>query len=85
MDRRAKLQLRLQQTVEGLSLVVLTYYGVGLVTALAKGLKDVGLPMSPDVVSAMSIPIIAGALALGIRRARKKLTGEVAPDQPKRP
>jgi hypothetical protein len=33
----------------------------------------------------MSIPIIAGALALGIRRARKKLTGEFAPDQPKRP
>lgn len=85
MDRRAKLQLRLQQTVEGLSLVVLTYYGVGLVNALAKGLKDMGVPMSPEIVSAVSIPVIAGSLALGIRRARKKLTGETTPAQPKRP
>lgn len=84
MDRRAKLQLRLQQTVEGLSLVVLTYYGVGLVSALAKGAKDLGLPISAEVIAAASIPVIAGSLALGIRRARKKLTGETTPDQPRR-
>ncbi len=31
MDRRAGLQLRLQKTVEGLSLVAISYYAVGLV------------------------------------------------------
>ncbi|MGA0882087.1 MAG: DUF3422 family protein, partial [Burkholderiaceae bacterium] len=85
MDRRAKLQLRLQQTVEGLSLVVLTYYGVGLVSAVVKGLKDVGAPLSPEIIGALSVPIIAGSLALGIRRARRKLTGEMTPEPPKHP
>jgi uncharacterized membrane-anchored protein len=85
MDRRAKLQLRLQQTVEGLSLVVLTYYGVGLVSAVVKGLKDVGVPLSPEIIGALSVPIIAGSLALGIRRARRKLTGEMTPEPPKHP
>lgn len=83
MDRRAKLQLRLQQTVEGLSLVVLTYYGVGLLSILAKGLKDLGLPVSVELVGAASVPLIAGLLALGIRSARKRLTGETTPDLPK--
>ena len=40
MNRRARLQLRLQETVEGLSVVVLTYYGSQLVQYLAKGSKD---------------------------------------------
>jgi uncharacterized membrane-anchored protein len=42
MNRRAKLQLRLQQTVEGLSVAAVTYYVVGLVGYAAKGLKGVG-------------------------------------------
>ena len=39
MNRRARLQLRLQQTVEGLSIAAITYYGVGLVGYLAKGAR----------------------------------------------
>ena len=42
MDKRAKLQLRLQETVEGLSVVVLSYYTVSLVGYLLKGAKAVG-------------------------------------------
>jgi len=84
MDRRAKLQLRLQQTVEGLSLVVLTYYSVGLVSILAKGFKDLGLPLSTELIAAISVPVIAGALTFGIRRARQKLTAEINPDSSKR-
>merc|ERR1712173_134583 len=34
MDRRADLQLRLQQTVEGLSVVAISYYAVSLATYL---------------------------------------------------
>ncbi len=73
MDRRANLQLKLQQTVEGLSLVVLTYYGVGLVGIFAKGLKAQGLDISVDLVTALAVPIIAGALAFGIRRGVRKI------------
>src|SRR5690606_7275024 len=43
MDRRARLQLMLQETVEGLSVAAITYYGVGLVAYLAKGHAAAGL------------------------------------------
>ena len=39
MNRRTKLQLRLQQTVEGLSVAAITYYIVGLTGYAAKGLN----------------------------------------------
>ncbi|MFM1881029.1 MAG: hypothetical protein RLZZ344_1263 [Pseudomonadota bacterium] len=79
MNRRAQLQLKLQQTVEGLSLVVLTYYSVGLVNYLAKGLRSLGLDLPVDLVTAIAVPVIAGLLLLGIRRARRRFAGPDAP------
>lgn len=75
MNQRAKLQLRLQETVEGLSVVVLTYYGSQLVQYLAKGTKDLH-HLSTDIITAVSIPIIAGLVAWGTHRMRKKLAAE---------
>lgn len=75
MNRRAKLQLRLQETVEGLSVVVLTYYGSQLVQYLAKGSKELH-HLNSDVVTALSIPVIAGVVAWGTHRMRKKLAAE---------
>ncbi len=75
MNRRAKLQLRLQETVEGLSVVVLTYYGSQLVQYLAKGTKELH-HLNTDVITAVSIPIIAGLVAWGTRVMRKKLAAE---------
>jgi uncharacterized membrane-anchored protein len=75
MNRRAQLQLKLQQTVEGLSLVVLTYYSVGLVNYLAKGAKSLGIDLPVDLITALAVPIIAGLLLLGIRRARRRFVG----------
>ncbi|MEY4083087.1 MAG: hypothetical protein RL483_456 [Pseudomonadota bacterium] len=72
MDRRAKLQLKLQQTVEGLSLVVLSYYAVGLIGYLAKGLKSAGLSVDADLLTGVSVPLVAGLLFWGIRRARRR-------------
>jgi len=77
MNRRASLQLRLQETVEGLSVVVLTYYGSQLVQYLAKGTKDLH-HLSSDVITAISIPVIAGLVFWGTRRLRKKLAAEEA-------
>ena len=77
MNSRAKLQLRLQETVEGLSVVVLTYYGSQLVQYLAKGTKDLH-HLNPDIITAISIPLIAGVVAWGTRRMRKKLAAEEA-------
>lgn len=71
MDRRAKLQLRLQQTVEGLSIIVMTYYATGLLQYIAKGLKGIGLSVDPDLVALVSVPVIAIGL-YGFLTARRK-------------
>ena len=71
MDRRAKLQLRLQETVEGLSVAAITYYLVGLVAYAAKALKVSGLPLDADVAPGLAIPIVAGLVWYGVRRVRR--------------
>jgi uncharacterized membrane-anchored protein len=76
MDRRAKVQLRLQQTVEGLSVAAITYYAAGLVGYLAKAGKSLGLPLDPDVAVGVAIPLIALALWRGLRRLRRSLGHE---------
>jgi uncharacterized membrane-anchored protein len=73
MARRAKMQLRLQQTVEGLSVAAITYYVVGLVNYFAKGLKSAGAKFEPETLTALSIPLIALAVAYGLKRTREKL------------
>lgn len=71
MNRRAKLQLRLQQTVEGLSVAAITYYVVGLVGYAAKALKAAGLDVNPDLAMGASIPVVAILIGLGVRRVRQ--------------
>jgi uncharacterized membrane-anchored protein len=78
MNRRAKLQLRLQETVEGLSIVAITYYGSQLVNYLSKGGKDLIAPLTPELVTAVSIPVIAGLVYLGLRRMRRSVAAEEA-------
>jgi uncharacterized membrane-anchored protein len=73
MNRRAELQLRLQQTVEGLSVAAITYYSAGLVGYLAKAAKAAGVHLDTDLVVGGSIPVIAGGVALGLRRLHKSL------------
>ena len=73
MDRRAKLQLRLQQTVEGLSIAAVTYYVVGLVGYAAKALKASGVHVEPDVAMGIAIPVVAALVALALRRVRRRL------------
>jgi uncharacterized membrane-anchored protein len=80
MDRRARLQLRLQQTVEGLSVAAIAYYAVGLVGYLAKAGKAGGLPIDSDLVVGVAVPLLAGAVFLAVRRARRVLHAEEAAD-----
>jgi len=71
MDRRARLQLRLQQTVEGLSIAAITYYVVGLVGYVAKGLRPLKVPIDPEAAAAVAVPIVAVGAWLALRRARR--------------
>jgi uncharacterized membrane-anchored protein len=74
MARRAKLQLRLQQTVEGLSVAAISYYIVGLVGYAAKALKSAGLHVDPDLAIGLAMPLVILLAAFGIRGIRKRLS-----------
>jgi uncharacterized membrane-anchored protein len=72
MNRRARLQLRLQQTVEGLSVAAISYYAVGLVNYLLKGAYEAGVPVEPTIGTAVAVPIVVVAVALIVRRISRR-------------
>ncbi len=71
--RRAKLQLRLQQTVEGLSVAAIVYYLTGLVGYGAKALKAAGLPVSPDLVTGAAVPVLGLIAWWTLRRVHQRI------------
>ena len=73
MDRRARLQLRLQETVEGLSVVAISYYGLGLVGYLLKGLEFSGWPIDPTLGISIALPLVVGAAWFGLKRTKRRL------------
>ncbi|MBC5781656.1 DUF3422 domain-containing protein [Ramlibacter sp. USB13] len=75
MNRRQDLQLKLQATVEGLSVAAITYYIVGLVSYLAKGAQALGWPFSPEATAACAIPVVAIGVWLSLRRLHARLLG----------
>ncbi len=73
MERRARVQLRLQQTVEGLSVVAISYYALGIVTYLLGGL--VGNDLLKLAVSAAA-PVLLVVIWFVLRRWRERLAKE---------
>jgi len=73
MNRRLKIQLRLQETVEGLSIAAMTYYAVGLVGYAAEALHAVGVPVNKNIAIGIAIPVVAGMVWFGLRRLRRAL------------
>lgn len=67
---RAKLQLRLQETVEGLSVAAVSYYVVGLIGYAAKAVKALGVGVNPEIVTGIAIPLVVVVAALGVRHIR---------------
>ncbi len=81
MDRRARLQLRLQQTVEGLSVAAVTYYTVSLIGYLVKAGNTLGIALDPDLAMAAAVPLVALLAALGVRHIRGTVArGEKEPE-----
>jgi uncharacterized membrane-anchored protein len=72
MDRRADLALRLQHTVEGLSVVAVSYYAVGLAGYVAQPVSEV-IGMSKSLAMGILTPLVILAVWLGVRRVRKGL------------
>jgi uncharacterized membrane-anchored protein len=71
MNNRARLQLRLQQTVEGLSVAAVSYYVVGLVGYIAKGAIPADSSVKPEYVTAASVPLAILFVWWGVRRIRR--------------
>ena len=70
MDRRADLQLRLQETVEGLSVVAISYYAVNLTSYVAYPFTET-LGLSETVTEAMLTPPVVFLVWLMVRKIRK--------------
>jgi len=73
MDHRAKLQLRLQQTVEGLSVAAIVYYAAGLVGYAAKALHAAGAHVNPDIAVGVAIPFLAMLVFWAVHRVRRHI------------
>lgn len=71
MNRRAKLQLHLQQTVEGLSVAAIAYYATGLAGYLLKALAKSGLPLDAEFATGLVVVPIVVAVWLGLRAVRR--------------
>jgi uncharacterized membrane-anchored protein len=74
MDRRAALQLRLQETVEGLSVVAISYYAVNLAAGLIAPLTG---PLGIDktlMTALLTVPVVVAVWA-GVRRIRARIAG----------
>ncbi len=58
MNNRAQLQLRLQQTVEGLSVAAISYYIVGLLSYIVKGMPFIYKLIVPEIAIAITVPLV---------------------------
>jgi len=78
MDLRAKMQLRLQETVEGLSIVAITSYIVSLIGLISKAANTSEyIDINPALATGVSIPVVLLIVAIAVRRIHKKIhTGE---------
>ncbi|MES3024439.1 MAG: DUF3422 domain-containing protein [Pseudomonadota bacterium] len=75
LNTRAAQQLRLQQAVEGLSVVAISYYSIGLLNYVGKAMKAAGWPVNPDVATGLAIPVMLLAVWFGLRRMHHRVAG----------
>ncbi|MBS0379705.1 MAG: DUF3422 domain-containing protein [Proteobacteria bacterium] len=75
LNRRAEVQLHLQQAVEGLSIAAIVYYAAGLVAYLAKSLKSIsGMKIDVDATVGVAIPVIIVISVWAMRRAHQRVS-----------
>ncbi|NMG74462.1 DUF3422 family protein [Aromatoleum diolicum] len=73
LSRSARLQLKLQQAVEGLSVVAISYYGIGLAAYALKALKGGGVDVPVDLAIGLALPLVCVATWYGTRRLHGRL------------
>lgn len=73
MDRNARLQLRLQHLVEGLSAVAISYYLLGLIAYPLKAAEKWRPGLSATALLGLCMPIVALTVFLALSRMRHRL------------
>ncbi|MBV6658521.1 MAG: DUF3422 domain-containing protein, partial [Devosiaceae bacterium] len=72
IDARANAQLRLQRAVEGLSVVAITYYTLGILYYLVQGTPWDGFGLTSTLVQAALVVPVVLLVFFGVQRARKR-------------
>ncbi len=75
MAETGRAQLRLQETVEGLSVAGITYYVLSLLGYALKPLPWGATGVQPDAVLAALVPVVAGFVWMQVRRRSRRSTG----------
>ncbi len=78
LGRGQRLQLRLQETVEGLSIAAISYYLVGLLGYVGKAAKASGVAINVDVFTGAMIPVAVFSVWWTLRRIRARIHGDTA-------
>ncbi|HEY5717351.1 MAG TPA: DUF3422 domain-containing protein [Motiliproteus sp.] len=74
MNRRSRIQLRMQQTVEGLSVAAISYYMVSLCKLGFETLYELGVPINKSLATGIAIPLVVCAVWWGTRRIHHHFT-----------
>jgi len=72
LTRGQEMQLRLQTTVEGLSIAAISYYVVSLLVYAVKALKGAGVPVDPEITAGALIPLVLWVVWRTTQRIHKK-------------
>ena len=72
MDRRSKIQLMMQHTVEGLSVAAISYYAVGLVKYLIDAVHGAGVDFDKSLATGVSVPLVIGAVWFITRKIQNR-------------
>lgn len=73
LTRGQELQLKLQSTVEGLSIAAISYYVVSLILYIGKALKVAGVPVQPEVLAGLLTPFVLWFVWRTVQRIHARL------------
>jgi uncharacterized membrane-anchored protein len=75
LTKGQELQLRLQSTVEGLSIAAISYYVVSLILYAGKAAKAAGWGVNPEILAGVLTPVVLLGIWWATRQIRKGLHG----------
>lgn len=82
MDRRAQLQLRVQETVEGLSAAAISYYALGLLHFVIEGATAFYPRLNANLLTGLAAPLVVYLVWRFLKRIRAQIQSHHAGGDP---